>query len=177
MFTDSVGARGRRSSHLAAMLASVVLVAVLAGCDVTAGASGARTTPSGGALERACDGPDGSVSDVGTVGLVLSTSSPMATGTPEVGGLQPYVGSAHVGDIIQVRLPTTNRWNLSTVTEGLTLLSPSAALDTGHGVCFWNFKAASAGDARIDFVGGALCARGQACPAYARLASFVVHVS
>ncbi len=63
------------------------------------------------------------------------------------------------------------------VTAGLTLLSPSAVLDMGHNVCFWNFKAVSAGDKTLDFVGVALCAPAQACPAYARLASFSVHVS
>lgn len=50
-------------------------------------------------------------------------------------------------------------------------------LDASAGVCFLNFKASVVGDATLDFTGGALCEPGQACPQYALLQSFVVHVS
>ncbi len=178
------GVRGRHAWRAAAVLASLALVFGMTGCGVTMGAGGASTstpgatvTPTGGALERACDGPDGSVSDAGTVNLVLSTLSPLATGTPGADGFEPYAGSAHVGDIVQVQLPTTNRWGLSTASGGLTLLNPSAMLDASHGVCFWNFKAMATGDTTLNFVGGALCSPSQACPLYARLVSFLVHVA
>ena len=56
-------------------------------------------------------------------------------------------------------------------------MSPSAVLDLSQSVCFWNFKATTAGDATINFTGGALCEVGKACPQYALLASFLIHVS
>lgn len=74
---------------------------------------GMAATSSAGALTRPCDGPDGSVSDIGTVNLVLSKFSSVASNTPGAVGIPPLAGSAHVGDIVQIQLPTTNRWSLS----------------------------------------------------------------
>ncbi len=152
-----------------ALVAALTLGVLVAGCGATSGGSS-------GTLARPCSGPDGSVSDVGKVDLVLTTTSPRATGTPGAGGFSPIEGNAHVGDVIQIQLPTTNQWNLSMVTGTLRLLSPAAVLDKHASACFWNFTATTTGDTRLDFVGGALCEIGQACPAYARLESFLVHV-
>jgi hypothetical protein len=116
------------------------------------------------------------VSDVGHVALVLSPSSPQATVTP--GGLGfAKVGSAHVGDLIQVQLPVTQRWGNPRINGGLSLLAPSGVQDSTHNVCFWNFTATAKGDATIEFVGGALCEPNRPCPLYARVESYVVHIS
>jgi hypothetical protein len=131
-----------------------------------------------GLLPRPCDGPDGHVGDSGSVQLVLTPSSAAATASASPGAAsQPQVGSARVGDVVQVRLPATERWHQPTVAGGLTLLAPSAVLDVGLDVCFWNFKATASGDATLEFVGGALCAANEPCPLYAILQRFLVHIT
>jgi hypothetical protein len=144
---------------------------MLAGCGLSSPATG------GGTSVRPCSGPDGTVSAIGHVALVLSPSSPQATVTPGGVGFAPKEGSAHVGDLIQVQLPVTQRWGDPKISGGVSLLAPAGVQDTARNVCFWNFKATSKGDATIEFVGGALCAPNQPCPLYAILESYLVHIS
>ena len=160
---------------------ALALLLMLAGCGLSSGATGganpANPGGGGGAGVRPCSGGYGSVSDVGHVALVLSPSSPQATVTPGGGGPAPKEGSAHLGDIIQVQLPVTQRWSNPRISGGVSLLAPAGVHDNARNVCFWNFKATSKGDATIAFVGGALCAPNRPCPLYAIPESYLVHVA
>ena len=147
-------------------LAPLALAAlVLAGCGVSTGASpavGSTHTPSSSVNAMPCNGPTGSVNAAGMPALVLT---PTATN-----------GQAHVGDLIQVRVPVTNHWDFNAGLSGLAPLQPAAVRDLTANVCFWNFRGQSAQDVKLSFSEGALCAAGTPCPLYLRQVTFTVHI-
>lgn len=169
-----------------APLAVLVLALGVAGCGAagTAGAasgSGAPGTPTpnasvnpGGPRQtsvRPCLGPSGSVSDVNPQPAVVLT--PASADHP---------ATAHVGDIIQVRLSTTRSWrylNSAGNSSGvLEMLQPASIQDGTLGLCVWNFKAQSAGTATLNFAGSPTCDQPNAvCPQNVLALTFTVNVS
>jgi hypothetical protein len=113
-------------------------------------------------LLKPCPGGAGDALSSGTPALILVDGA--------------TTGSAHVGDLIQVRLPTSLRWNY---TGGIAALAPTAQageIDASRGICFWNFLAQSAGKGTIDFTGTALCEPMQPCAMFARDAHFTITI-
>jgi hypothetical protein len=150
--------------------------ALLVGCGqagATAGVPrvGAPTTPTtteppipGGTSIRPCPGPTGSASAIGTPALVFS------------GGADAS-GAAHVGDLIQVRLPVTQHWQLQKASASATIVGQGGVQDGTLNACVWSFRATAPGQITLSFVGTALCDQpGVPCPQYARLASYTVTV-
>ncbi|WIG58463.1 MAG: hypothetical protein OJF49_001209 [Ktedonobacterales bacterium] len=169
-------ARGTRILRRSAPLVAVALVALLfalAGCGVTNASSG-RVASSGsatatvqqgvikGTTVRPCPGPAGSAGDVGTPALVL--------------GPGKVNGSAHVGDLIQLQLPTTQHWMPGTVSASLETLEPAGIQDDQHGICVWNYRALSAGTASINFTATARCEPPLMCPQYVAETLFTVQI-
>lgn len=172
---------------------ALVLALAVAGCGAagTVGASGGSGAPGGGAASstptpkasvnpggpnktsvRPCLGPFGSVSDVRPQPAVVLTPA-----TPP-----DHTATAHIGDVIQVRLPTTRSWrylnNTSDSSGAVALLQPAGVQDGTLGVCVWNFKALSAGTAALSFAGAPLCDQpGAVCPQNILALDFTITVS
>lgn len=81
---------------------------------------------------------------------------------------------ALVGSVVEIRLDGQHTWNLDTVTPGNALTPVGAQGALQQGECVWDFRVARPGVATVQMVGGALCAPGQPCPAYAILARFII---
>jgi hypothetical protein len=88
-------------------------------------------------------------------------------------------GSAHIGDIIEIRLDGHHKWTLDAVKPGAALVAKDnqGALDRADGTCVWDFQARERGDAIISYSGLALCDPTQSCPDYAIAQSFTVHIT
>ena len=165
--------RQSRPAHAVTTLAACALVAllVLAGCGITT-TSGATSAPPSAAGASAtatshanpCPGPAGSVNDAGTAALVL---------TPQTANRS---GSAHVGALVQVRLPDTSHWDYLS-TSSLAPLSPAGLHDATVGVCVWNFRPRSAGSVRLSFARSAICHPGTPCPLYLQQVGFTLQVT
>jgi hypothetical protein len=86
-------------------------------------------------------------------------------------------GRAHVGDLVQIQLTGAWHWTLSSAPSQLDATPYAGAYDQTRQICFWDFRALSAGSAKVDFTGTPRCESGQACPAIARVETFTVTVS
>lgn len=174
--THVPGQPRRRPPRAMTALAACGLLALLAlaGCGVTTtnGAAGsapnttATATASALASSRAgaCPGPAGSVNDAGVPALVL---------TPQTAN---HSGSAHVGALVQVRLPDASHWDYLS-TARLAPLTPAGVHDATVGVCVWNFRPASAGTVKLSFARSAICHPGTPCPMYMQQVSFALDVA
>lgn len=132
----------------------VFVVGGLVGCGVATDkgttATNTRTATIG------CPGGLGAGTGVAAPALVLTIKD------------ASHESRAHVGEVIQVRLPATQRWTLGKGGEGgLMLLQPAGYWDERLSTCVWNFKADKAGATTVRFVGTAICEPEQMCPAYA----------
>ncbi len=74
--------------------------------------------------------------------------------------------TAHVGDIIEVRLPFGQKWTgPSSLPSNLQQQQPAGYAWTSDNVCIWRFTAQSVGRAQLDFHSQALCLKkDEACP-------------
>jgi hypothetical protein len=84
---------------------------------------------------------------------------------------------AHVGDVIEVRLPFGQKWTGPTsVPTNLEQQQPAGYAFEPDEVCIWRFVAQSRGSANLDFYWQALCTQGQVCAMYIANAPFTVDV-
>jgi hypothetical protein len=83
------------------------------------------------------------------------------------------------GQLIELRLPATTRWNLSTrPTESvLQVQQPESWYDGTRAVCVWRLSAAGAGTTRMALTGGLVCPPNTACPAIAAIAQYEITVA
>ncbi len=85
--------------------------------------------------------------------------------------------TAHVGDVIEVRLPFGHKWGgPNSSPSNLQLQSPAGYAWTAESVCVWRFKATGSGSTQIDFSSQPLCKAGQMCPMYILELSFKVNI-
>ncbi|GAC1393117.1 MAG: hypothetical protein NVS4B12_16570 [Ktedonobacteraceae bacterium] len=85
--------------------------------------------------------------------------------------------TAHVGDVVEIRLPFGQRWTGPTALQGtLEVQQPSGYAWKTDNVCVWRFVAKSAGTTTLEFHGQALCKAGQLCPMYIAEFPFVITV-
>ncbi|HEX5439431.1 MAG TPA: hypothetical protein VFW76_00980, partial [Ktedonobacterales bacterium] len=124
----------------------------------------ATRTGAGGSSAVAC--PDGS-GGPGNPALILTPTTPDRT------------GSAHIGDVVQVRLPTSSKWSYGpTQSSGaLSLTQPSGVLIHSLNSCVWTFKAVADGTQTLTFTGQPICKAGQPCPDYRIAMTFSVAIS
>ncbi|GAC1359212.1 MAG: hypothetical protein NVSMB38_42790 [Ktedonobacteraceae bacterium] len=85
--------------------------------------------------------------------------------------------TAHVGDVVEIRLPFGQRWTGPTTSQGsLEIQQPSGYAWKTDKVCIWRFTAKSAGTTNLEFHQQALCKAGQLCPMYIAEFPFVITV-
>lgn len=148
------GVSVRGWSPVAAILLLTLLAGGLVGCGLATGSD--MTVPT--ATTSVANGcPMGSDSGVGV------TAPTYILMEKDVG----HVSEAHVGDVVQVRLPAAQRWKLMNDGAGtLDLLQPAGYWDVKASACVWNFRAAKVGATVVSFGGMAICEPGQLCPQY-----------
>lgn len=121
--------------------------------------------PGRGATARPCNGPYADVGVEGQPDLILTDATADHKGTVAVGGL------------VQVQLQGTWHWGLGKTGSNLAVTQYDGAFGQARNLCFWNFRAQSAGSATIDLTGTALCEPNQQCSMIARAETFTVQVS
>lgn len=158
-------------------VALALLALVVAGCGTTTttslgSSSTATATPTrhigGGLTVRPCPGPYGSAQTPSENVVILTPSMPNRT------------ASAHVGQTVEVQLPSNKLWRYSATSHAapsLTLDQPAGVEDGQHDLCIWNFTAQSPGTATLMFTGSPLCEPNMACPAIILAVSFTVTVA
>lgn len=122
------------------------------------------TRPGGGLTIRPCLGTyDSTVTPDVTLDSSSSTKSANAT----------------TGDLVAFRMDGQHKWTLSGVSPAAALSAEGSQgmFDSSADQCVWLFHATGSGDVTVRFTGVALCDPTQACPQYAILATFTVHIS
>jgi hypothetical protein len=85
--------------------------------------------------------------------------------------------TAHVGDVIEVRLPFGHKWGgPNSSPSNLQIQSPSGYAWTAGSACVWRFTATGTGSTVINFISQPLCKVGQMCPMYILNIAFKVDV-
>jgi hypothetical protein len=168
----------------------LALALIVAGCGVTTANGGelASGTPSAttGATATASPAPPSAPTPTRTAtggnSAVACPESSQGPGQPTL-ILTPTTpnraGSAHVGDIVQVRLPTTSKWTYAPAqsTGALSPTQPSGVLIHSLNSCVWSFEAVATGTQTLPFSGQAICKPGQPCADYRIAMMFSVTVS
>jgi len=142
---------GATACLLLAMLALAACGAAGQSRGTTAGASSGAASgttsvgsiPGGGMAVRPCPGQVSDAGAVGALALTLTTSH--------------STGSVQVGQLAQVRLPTTDHWTLTGQPMRLTGVGEAGGQDTTLNVCYWTFRAVSAGTTTLYFSGAPPC--------------------
>ncbi|HEV8191836.1 MAG TPA: hypothetical protein VGP82_10185 [Ktedonobacterales bacterium] len=136
------------------------------GANATATAQ-ASQSPASVANATSCSPSNQQTIDVGNPRFVLAATTPGRTVT------------VHVGDIVQVRLPSTSRWSFQAVqgAAALTSIAPSGMYAPALKACVWTFQATSAGAETLRYAGAPICKPGQPCAAYRIAMDFSVNVS
>lgn len=146
---------------------SALMTVLLAACGASSASSGSTASTAGpqtGMTIRPCLG---SYTGVSNPALTLTNASSNVS------------GSAHVGDTIEIHLDGHHKWSLSGAkpSDTLTVETTQGLLDGTNGTCVWVFRASAPGDAVVTYTGTALCDPTQACPQYAILQTFNIHIS
>jgi len=147
----------------------LLLTCIVAACGSNAG-SGSSTGSSSGSTPPVQPSPT-AVKGYGTAhgcpsDLVVNTAP--STANVVVKQLSANtLTTAHVGDVIEIRLPFGHKWGGPTTSQGnLTIQQPSGYAWKSDSVCIWRFVAKSAGTTNIHFTSQAICKPGQMCPFY-----------
>ena len=111
--------------------------------SATSTASGGGVIPGGGMAVRPCPGQVSDATQVGALSLTLTQKN--------------STGSLQVGELVQVRLPTTLHWALNNQPTHLTSVGEAGGQDTTLNVCYWTFRAESAGTDTLNFSGTQPC--------------------
>jgi hypothetical protein len=85
--------------------------------------------------------------------------------------------TVHVGDLVQVRLPTSLRWTLDGVPTHLSPVGQGSVQDGTLNACVWTFRAVSQGTAALHYTGSAICEGAKPCAQFALAMDFTVNVS
>ena len=189
--TGAMVARHSMALRLCGALALLALLGVVAGCGATTGPGGEQGVSSSpsptGATQSAAASPTATSRRAPTT--TTTSSSAVACPASDQGLGNPALiltpttpnrsGAAHVGDMVQVRLPTTTKWTFqsSQPTGMLTTTQPSGVLIHSVNACVWSFQAASAGTVSLPFIGQAICEPGKPCPNYRIAMTFTVTIS
>lgn len=153
----------------------VLCLFILAGCGYSNSDQGSTTAGNGG-------GSTGKPIATPTAAPPQSTANGNAQGCPDntVYTTDPAKANvvvtpasanttvhAHVGDVIEIRLPFGKRWTGPNSSQGnLTLQQPAGYGVKSYNACVWRFTAHSAGTTSLQFTSRALCKPGQMCPMY-----------
>ncbi|HEX8995416.1 MAG TPA: hypothetical protein VF812_05260 [Ktedonobacterales bacterium] len=153
---DLAHGMARRGARLGAVTCLLAATLALGACGASAQSSASRSQqpaatstsaggmiPGGGMAVRPCPG---AVSDATQVGAVALTLTPSASS-----------GALHVGELAQVRLPASLHWTLASQPTSLASVATAGGQDTSLNVCYWTFRAQSAGSVTLRFSGVQPC--------------------
>ena len=115
-----------------------------AASGTTSATASVGRAPGGAMAVRPCPGQVGDASQVGAVALTLTPGH--------------SAGSLHVGELAQIRLPAAMHWTLANQPDALlATVGEAGGQDTSLNVCYWTFRAQSAGSVTLHFAGTAPC--------------------
>ncbi len=169
-------------SIVSAVFSSIVaigLLFVLSACGRTeSGGTGATTAPTAAPTPtasvvkdygKAHGCPSDAVVTTAPAKANVTIVSPSPTNEKEA--------MAHVGDVIEVRLPFGSQWSGPTSSQGvLELQQPAGYAWPTDQVCVWRFVAKQTGSTNLTFSARALCKSGSMCPMYIRAVPLAVTV-
>ncbi len=112
---------------------------------------------------RPCPGAVSDATQAGSIALILTPGQSS--------------GSLHVGELAQVRLPTTEHWTLLSQPSLLASVATAGGQDNALNACFWTFRAQSAGGETLKFSGMAPCEQPGACSTAAVEQDFTITIS
>jgi hypothetical protein len=160
--------RKNLSSYILAF-SLLLLTLLVAACGSNAGSGGTGGTGSTGSTPVKASPT--AVKGYGTAqgcpsDLVVNTAPP--TANVIVKRLSADASTmAHVGDVIEVRLPFGHQWSGPILSSGnLQVQQPAGYAWKSDSVCIWRFVAKSAGTATLNFTSRPLCKPRQMCPMY-----------
>lgn len=155
----SVQIRRRRTWFALGSFLTLMIFA-LAACGANTG-SGTTSTGSSPATT-----PTTTVSAYGCPGAVMTTAPAPAKIVLKQSDSNTTI-TAHVGDVVEIDLPFGQVWTGPTTSQGeLQLQTPVGYALTASKVCVWRFTAQSTGTTQVEFLGKAICQKGQLCPLY-----------
>ena len=152
----------------------LVFVFMLAACGSKTGTTGAGG--GGGQTPTSTSGPvKGYGTSVGCPSDVVVSNAPAkASVLIQLTNMDSTV-TAHVGDVIEVRLPFGHKWGgPGTALHGLELQQPAGYAWKAESVCIWRFVAKGTGTTQLFFQSQALCKPGEVCPMYITAIPFTV---
>ncbi len=160
------------------LLALLALALVLSACGASqtggTGSAGNTPTPAPTAAPTAVKGygtSHGCPSD-----MVVS-NAPTAANVVIRPANSTGTVTAHVGNVIEVRLPFGHKWGgPNSSPSNLQLQSPSGYASSADSACVWRFTATETGSTVINFISQPLCKAGQMCPMYILRIAFNVDV-
>lgn len=178
MFVQALAWRARRAVGAGATISVLVATLALGACGAAPqpanhGAAGAGSTsagstsvgsiPGGGMAVRPCPGVVSDATQAGAPALILTPDN--------------LAGSLHVGEQAQVRLPATLHWTLTNQPTLLSAVGVAGGQDTTLNVCYWTFKAQSAGSEALHFSGVQPCDQPGSCDTSTTPYTFTITVS
>jgi len=158
-------------------LVLLALTCIVAACGSNAGSG----TSTGGTGSSPANPSPTAVKGYGTAqgcpsDMVVSTAPSAANVLVKPSQTNAAI-TAHVGDVVEIRLPFGQRWTGPTASEGgLTIQQPAGYAWKTDNVCVWRFTAKSTGTTNLEFHQQALCKAGQLCPMYVVEVPFVINV-
>ena len=164
----------------------VLCLFILAGCGYSNSNQGSTTTGNGGAstgkpVATATTAPPQSTAGGNAQGCpdnTVYTTDPVKANVSVIPASANETIQAHVGDVVEIRLPFGKRWTGPTSSQGnLTLQQPAGYGVKSDNTCVWRFTAHSAGTTSLQFISRALCKPHQMCPMYIAVLPVKVAVS
>ena len=163
----------RSQKQLVLFCSVLVLIFMLAACGSNAGTTGGGQTPT-----PTSSPTKGYGTSVGCPSNAVVNSAPTkANVIMQLANMNSTI-SAHVGDVIEVRLPFGHKWNGPGIAalHGLQLQQPAGYAWKAENVCIWRFVAQGTGTTQLLFQSQALCKPGEMCPMYITAVPFTVVV-
>ncbi|HET9109822.1 MAG TPA: hypothetical protein VFN78_03245 [Ktedonobacterales bacterium] len=117
----------------------------------------------GGMAVRPCPGAVSDATQAGSIALILTPGKTS--------------GSLHVGELAQVRLPTSDHWTLLSQPTLMASVATAGGQDNALNACFWTFRAQSAGSETLKFSGMAPCEQPGACSTAVSEQDFTITIS
>ncbi len=133
------------------------------GGATTDGTSGGQVIPGGVMAVRPCPGVVGPAAQVGAVTLILTRDH--------------AAGSLRVGELAQAQLPATLDWTLTSQPDLLSSVGVAGGQDATLNVCYWTFRAQSAGSVTLRFSGAQPCDTPGGCSNVTTEQDFTITVS
>ena len=158
-------------------LVLLTLTGIVAACGTNAGSG----TSTGGIGNSPANPSPTAVKGYGTAqgcpsDIVVSTAPSAANVVVKPGQANATI-TAHVGDVVEIRLPFGQKWSGPTASVGgMEMQQPAGYAWKTDKVCIWRFTAKSAGTTNLDFQQQALCRAGQMCPMFIVEVPFVITV-